>query len=42
MQVYTCILGVVMAIFAIIIFLRVKERYYEKTRGEKKPGARLA
>ncbi len=30
MQVYTCILGVVMAIFAIIIFLRVKERYYEK------------
>jgi glycoside/pentoside/hexuronide:cation symporter, GPH family len=30
MQVYTCILGVVMAIFAIVIFLRVKERYYEK------------
>ena len=30
MEVYTCILGVVMAIFAIIIFLRVKERYYEK------------
>jgi GPH family glycoside/pentoside/hexuronide:cation symporter len=30
MQVYTCILGVVMAIFAIIIFFRVKERYYEK------------
>ncbi|MGA2071422.1 MAG: MFS transporter [Sedimentisphaerales bacterium] len=30
MQVYTCILGIVMAIFAIIIFLRVKERYYEK------------
>lgn len=30
MRVYTCILGVVMAIFAIIIFLRVKERYYEK------------
>jgi GPH family glycoside/pentoside/hexuronide:cation symporter len=30
MQVYTCILGVIMAIFAIIIFLRVKERYYEK------------
>ena len=30
MQVYTCILGVVMAVFAIIIFLRVKERYYEK------------
>jgi GPH family glycoside/pentoside/hexuronide:cation symporter len=29
MQVYTCILGVVMAIFAIIIFLRVKEPYYE-------------
>jgi GPH family glycoside/pentoside/hexuronide:cation symporter len=30
MRVYTCILGVVMAIFAIIIFFRVKERYYEK------------
>jgi GPH family glycoside/pentoside/hexuronide:cation symporter len=30
MQVYSCILGVVMAVFAIIIFLRVKERYYEK------------
>lgn len=30
MQVYTCILGVVMAIFSIIIFFRVKERYYEK------------
>lgn len=30
MQVYTCILGVVMAVFAIIIFLRVKERYYNK------------
>jgi GPH family glycoside/pentoside/hexuronide:cation symporter len=30
MQVYTCILGTVMAVFAIIIFLRVKERYYEK------------
>ena len=30
MQVYTCILGAVMAVFAIIIFLRVKERYYEK------------
>ncbi|MGP8201300.1 MAG: MFS transporter [Limisphaerales bacterium] len=30
MQVYTCILGVIMAVFAIIIFLRVKERYYEK------------
>lgn len=29
MQIYTAILGVVMAIFAIIIFLRVKERYYE-------------
>jgi GPH family glycoside/pentoside/hexuronide:cation symporter len=28
-QVYTCILGVIMAIFAIIIFFRVKERYYE-------------
>lgn len=30
MQVYTSILGVVMAVFALIIFLRVKERYYEK------------
>lgn len=30
MRVYTCILGVVMAIFAVIIFFRVKERYYEK------------
>jgi GPH family glycoside/pentoside/hexuronide:cation symporter len=30
MQVYTSILGLVMAIFAIIIFFRVKERYYEK------------
>ncbi|MEW6171133.1 MAG: MFS transporter [Candidatus Omnitrophota bacterium] len=30
MQVYTAILGVIMAIFAIIIFFRVKERYYEK------------
>ncbi len=30
MQVYSSILGVVMAIFAIIIFFRVKERYYEK------------
>jgi GPH family glycoside/pentoside/hexuronide:cation symporter len=30
MQFYTCILGVVMAVFAVIIFLRVKERYYEK------------
>ncbi len=30
MRVYTAILGVIMAIFAIIIFFRVKERYYEK------------
>jgi len=30
MQAYSCFLGGVMAIFAIIIFLRVKERYYEK------------
>ncbi len=30
MQVYTSILGAVMALFAIIIFYRVKERYYEK------------
>ncbi len=30
MQVYTAILGTVMAIFAIIIFFRVKERYYDK------------
>ncbi len=29
-QVYTSILGIVMAIFAIIIFIRVKERYYDK------------
>ncbi|MBU0571690.1 MAG: MFS transporter [Candidatus Omnitrophica bacterium] len=29
-QVYTAILGVVMAIFAIVVFFRVKERYYEK------------
>jgi GPH family glycoside/pentoside/hexuronide:cation symporter len=29
-QVYTSILGVVMALFALVIFLRVKERYYEK------------
>jgi glycoside/pentoside/hexuronide:cation symporter, GPH family len=36
MRVYTCILGVVMAIFAIIIFFRVKERYYEKIVVKKK------
>lgn len=30
MQVYTSIIGVTMAVFAIVIFLRVKERYYEK------------
>jgi GPH family glycoside/pentoside/hexuronide:cation symporter len=30
LKVYSSILGVVMAIFAIIIFFRVKERYYEK------------
>jgi GPH family glycoside/pentoside/hexuronide:cation symporter len=30
MQVYTSILGAVMALFAIIIFFRVKERYYDK------------
>jgi GPH family glycoside/pentoside/hexuronide:cation symporter len=30
MQVYTSILGVLMALFAIFIFWRVKERYYEK------------
>jgi GPH family glycoside/pentoside/hexuronide:cation symporter len=29
-QVYTAILGVVMAIFAIIIFFKTKERYYDK------------
>ena len=29
-QVYTAILGVIMAIFAITIFFRTKERYYEK------------
>ncbi len=28
MRIYTCILGVVMALFAVIIFFRVKERYY--------------
>ncbi|MGA2171633.1 MAG: MFS transporter [Sedimentisphaerales bacterium] len=36
LRVYTCILGVVMAIFAIIIFLNVKERYYEKLVVKKK------
>ncbi len=30
MQVYTSILGLLMAVFAITIFFRVKERYYEK------------
>ncbi len=30
MQIYTSILGVVMAIFAVVIFFRTKERYYEK------------
>ncbi|MFA6079528.1 MAG: MFS transporter [Candidatus Omnitrophota bacterium] len=30
MQVYTSILGIVMAIFAIIIFFRSEERYYDK------------
>lgn len=30
MQVYTAILGTLMAVFAVIIFLRVPERYYEK------------
>ncbi|MBN2008597.1 MFS transporter [candidate division KSB1 bacterium] len=29
-QIYTSILGALMAIFAIIIFIRVKERYYDK------------
>ncbi len=29
-QVYTAILGLIMAAFAIIIFFRVKERYYDK------------
>ena len=29
-QVYTCILGVLMAVFAVTIFFRVKERYYQK------------
>ena len=29
-QVYTAILGTLMAIFAILIFINVKERYYEK------------
>ncbi|MDD4957257.1 MAG: MFS transporter [Candidatus Omnitrophica bacterium] len=30
MQVYTALLGLVMAIFALVIFFRVKERYYDK------------
>jgi len=30
LKVYTSILGVIMAIFAVIIFFKVKERYYEK------------
>lgn len=30
MQVYSSILGVIMAVIAIIIFFRVKERYYDK------------
>ncbi|MBN1354251.1 MAG: MFS transporter [Candidatus Omnitrophica bacterium] len=30
LQVYTSIFGVVMAVFAVIIFFRVKERYYAK------------
>jgi GPH family glycoside/pentoside/hexuronide:cation symporter len=30
LKVYSSILGVVMAIFAVIIFFRVKERYYDK------------
>ncbi len=30
LKVYSSILGVVMAMFAVIIFFRVKERYYEK------------
>jgi len=29
-QVYTAILGIVMAVFAIVIFFRVRERYYDK------------
>ncbi|MCX7983734.1 MAG: MFS transporter [Bacteroidetes bacterium] len=29
-QVYTCILGTLMALFALTIFFRIKERYYEK------------
>jgi len=29
MRIYTSILGLMMAVFAVIIFLRVKERYYE-------------
>ncbi|MBF0253471.1 MAG: MFS transporter, partial [Candidatus Omnitrophica bacterium] len=30
MQVYTSILGVVMALFAVLIFFKTKERYYDK------------
>ncbi len=41
MQVYTSILGVVMAVFALIIFLRVKERYYEKVVLKTKEPIRL-
>ncbi len=29
-QVYTSLLGILMAVFAVIIFFRVKERYYDK------------
>ena len=41
-QVYTSILGVLMAIFAVIIFFRVKERYYEKVVANVKEKVSLA
>jgi GPH family glycoside/pentoside/hexuronide:cation symporter len=34
-QVYTSLLGITMAAFAVVIFLRVPERYYEKLVAEK-------
>ena len=42
MQVYTSIIGVLMALFAIIIFFRVKERYYEKVVVKSKERIKLA
>jgi len=42
MQVYTSIIGALMALFAIIIFFRVKERYYEKVVIKTKERIKLA